>query len=247
MKKLILHLPHSSTYFPFNDGFILNEEKINQEIIKLTDWYTDDLFYSATDEMIIAPFSRLFCDVERFADDLDEPMAKFGMGALYQKFDDGSLLREISPKIRAKIMDEYYWNHHQKLTQLVDQQLADHGKSLIVDCHSFPNIPFDYSVEKTSFRPDFSIGTDGFHTPHALTILAKYFFVQKGYSVQIDKPYSGSIVPLTHYLKNKNVQSIMLEINRRLYLNEPSNEKSSRYEEIKSVVAEFIKLMRTSH
>jgi hypothetical protein len=38
----------------------------------------------------------------------------------------------------------------------------------------------------------------------------------------------------------------MLEINRRLYLNEPSNEKSSRYEEIKSVVAEFIKLMRTS-
>jgi N-formylglutamate amidohydrolase len=246
MKKLILHIPHASTHFPSTDGFILDQEKIQQEIIKFTDWYTNDLFYSATDEMVIAPFSRLFCDVERFANDEEESMSKFGMGALYQKFDDGSLLRTLNPEIRAHIMNDFYWKHHDQLTEVVDQQLEINGTALIIDCHSFPDIPFHYSVDKTSYRPDFNIGTDGYHTPVPLINLAEGFFRYKGYTVQIDEPYSGSIVPLTLYGKNENVQSIMLEINRRLYLNEPSNEKSARYEEIKSVVADFIGLMKMS-
>ncbi len=88
MKKLILHIPHSSTNFPFVDGFISNENKIKQEIVKLTDWYTDELFYSEHDTMIVTPFSRLFCDVERFKRDEDEIMSKVGMGATYELFDD---------------------------------------------------------------------------------------------------------------------------------------------------------------
>ena len=55
MKKLILHVPHAVTSLPNQEGFICNNEKIQQEITKLTDWYTDDLFHSETDEMIVAP------------------------------------------------------------------------------------------------------------------------------------------------------------------------------------------------
>ena len=61
MKKLILHIPHSSINIPFLDGYVDEENKIQNEIVKLTDWYTEELFFSETDTMIVAPFSRLFC------------------------------------------------------------------------------------------------------------------------------------------------------------------------------------------
>ena len=44
-----------------------------KEILKWTDWYTDDLFYSNEDHMILAEFSRIFCDAERFAGDSLNP------------------------------------------------------------------------------------------------------------------------------------------------------------------------------
>jgi N-formylglutamate deformylase len=49
---------------------------------------------------------------------------------------------------------------------------------------------------------------------------------------------------LAHYQKNKKVNSIMLEVNRELYLNEPSNEKSERFNEIKEIVKSYLELIR---
>jgi len=49
---------------------------------------------------------------------------------------------------------------------------------------------------------------------------------------------------MEYYQKNKNVESIMLEINRKLYLKEGTNEKSENYEKTKEVVQEYIELIR---
>ena len=108
MKKLILHIPHSSTEIPILDGYVSSHDEIQQEIIKLTDWYTDDLFDSQVDYKIVAPFSRIFCDVERFSDDKLEIMSKVGMGVLYEKLDSDELLRKVTPELRKKILTEYY-------------------------------------------------------------------------------------------------------------------------------------------
>jgi len=62
MKILILHLPHSSTDISFYDGYLLEKKQLDHEILKLTDWYTDELFFSKDDEMIVVDFSRIFCD-----------------------------------------------------------------------------------------------------------------------------------------------------------------------------------------
>jgi N-formylglutamate deformylase len=51
-------------------------------------------------------------------------------------------------------------------------------------------------------------------------------------------------MPLEHYRKNKNAQTIMLEVNRKLYLNEPTNEKSGNYDQIKSVTNAFIRELK---
>ena len=41
-----------------------------------------------------------------------------------------------------------------------------------------------------------------------------------GYSTVRNEPFSGTIVPLKHYRKDQRVQSLMIEINRKLYVKE---------------------------
>ena len=246
MTNLILHIPHSSDKIPFDIGYVVDKKTLDQEIIKLTDWYTDDLFLFEDSIVVKADFSRIFCDTERFSDDSQEVMAKYGMGVLYEKSDDGSVIREIDTKLREDILNNYYWPHHEKLNQAVNDQLESNGKALIVDCHSFPSDPLIRDLSQEKNRPDFNIGTDSFHTPDYLIEISKAFFKKKGYTLGVDWPYSGSIVPLKHYHKSKNVESIMLEINRALYLNEPGNQKSSNYIKTKETVTEYLKIVKTA-
>jgi N-formylglutamate amidohydrolase len=245
MKKLILHIPHSSTFIPLKDGFVSNPTKIEQEIIKLTDWYTDDLFDSQVDNKIIASFSRIFCDVERFADDELEFMSKVGMGVLYEKLDSDEILRKVTPELREKILIDYYWKHHNFFTSSVEQLLELNEECLIIDCHSFPSNPLQKAINQNPNTPDFNIGTDSFHTPKKYIEASKTYFENLGYSLGIDWPYSGSIVPMKYYQKDKRVTSIMLEVNRRMYLNEPTNEKSNGYKRTKEIIQEYIKLLKS--
>jgi N-formylglutamate deformylase len=244
MKKLILHIPHSSVNIPLLYGYIKDADKINNEHVKLTDWYTDELFYSESDSMIIAPFSRIFCDVERFENNEDEIMSKVGMGVLYESCDDRSLLRKVSAALRSRIIRDYYWKHHNALLEEVNKQLKNDGSCLIVDCHSYPSKPLIRDLDQTAARPDFNIGTDKYHTPQKLIDASIAYFEQRGFSIGVDWPYKGTIVPLAHYQKSKKVNSIMLEVNRKLYLNEPSNEKSERFNEIKEIVKSYLEWIR---
>ena len=52
---------------------------------------------------------------------------------------------------------------------------------------------------------------------------------------------------MEHYQKSKNVASIMLEINRALYLDEPSNMRSTNYDVIKDIVKEYLELMKSHY
>ncbi|MDF5691598.1 N-formylglutamate amidohydrolase [Aquirufa aurantiipilula] len=243
--QLILHVPHASTNIPWMDGYMVSKEELEQEMLKLTDWYTDDLFNSEEDVMIRADFSRIFCDPERYRDDAREMMAEKGMGVLYEKSDVGKLMRQVTEDYREKVLQTYYDPHHARLTQAVTEQLEAYGKVLIIDCHSYPSIPMIRDVSQRPDRPDFNIGTDEYHTPQHFIDLSVNYFESKGYSLGIDWPYPGTLVPKVYSdEKNPNVQSIMLEINRALYLQEPSNKKSDRYEEIKQVVQEYKEVLR---
>ena len=245
-KKLILHIPHSSTIIPQKEDYTVEDALLEKEMLKLNDWYTDELFASTEDISVVAPFSRIFCDAERFADDSQEVMAKYGMGALYEKCDNGQSLRSLSPSRKTYLLKTYYWKHHQKLSAAVKQQLDAFGKATILDCHSFPSKALFRDLDQRPNRPDFTLGTDAFHTSKELLELSTAYFEKKGFSLGIDWPYKGSIVPLEYYQKNKQVSSIMLEVNRALYLNEPGNEKSASFAHIQKIVQEFMQELRQS-
>lgn len=167
-------------------------------------------------------------------------MAQYGMGVLYESTDEGKPMRTVEAAVREKILSTYYDPHHQTLEALADEQLQNAGKAVIVDAHSFPDTPFTRDLDQTQPRPVFNIGTDPFHTPQEWIDLSISFFENRGYSLGVDWPYKGTIVPLKHYNKENRIQSIMLEINRKLYLKNGSNKKSIEYNEIKRVVREYL-------
>lgn len=247
MNNIILHIPHSSVNIPFYDGYLQSNEHLQSEINLLTDWYTDELF-NLPYKQIITPFSRLFCDVERFSDDSKEVMSKFGMGMCYTHNDNGELMRTVSPDLKLRIKTEFYDQHHKLLENACLDALESHKKVLVIDCHSFPDQPHKRDLNQNIPRPDFCIGTDGFHTPRELVASSITFLNYKGYHVLENDPYIGTMIPMKYYYKDKNVHGIMIEVNRKLYMSDSNRkvEKTSNFAEIRKIIAELISLLSST-
>jgi len=220
---IITHIPHSSRTIPddVRDQFIVSDEALKQQLDILTDHYTDELFTVNHPEVVNLkfPVSRFVVDPERFDDDNQEPMAKQGQGVIYMKTTDlKPLRRSLQETERTALLNRYYRPHHQQLENLVEQALSAHGKALIIDGHSFPNKPLAVDLNQQANRPDICLGTDSFHTPQPLIDDCVELFSHAGFSVEVNQPYSGTMVPLKYYGKDNRVSSILIEVNRRVYL-----------------------------
>lgn len=220
----------------------------------MTDWYTDELFCVKGSDRLLHSVSRLVVDPERFPDDTDEVMAQCGLGAVYTHNSHGTPLRKSHD--RDRWMHEYYFPHHERLESWTDSALAKYGQCLIIDCHSFPATPLPCDLDQSPQRPDFCIGTDEFHTPPwlptACADLMKIVFSDgdpsQSPSLQIDQPYAGTIVPARHFRHDPRVESIMIELNRSLYMNEETGVKlpsfastKSRLNQVLTALSEFWK------
>jgi N-formylglutamate amidohydrolase len=241
---MILHIPHSSRNIPeaLRGQFVLDDHALEQELARVTDAFTDELFICPDACRVVFEVSRLVVDVERFPHDRDEPMSRVGQGMIYTKTCLGEpLRRELSPEERRFLKSEYYVRHHELLRRAVLEELLARGKALIVDCHSYPGQPLPCDVSQDENRLDFCIGTDTFHTPPALLQAVQSAIRGKGYSVGINSPYSGTLVPSAYYRKNPNVRSVMIEVNRKLYMDEEAGTKSSGFESVKDRIQAFLK------
>lgn len=243
---IILHIPHSSVVIPpeVRRSFLLSEEEIAGELLRLTDLYTDQLYAPRPSEFahpLVYPVSRMVVDPERFPDDSQEPMVKHGQGVVYVSTQDGRPLRNTPGKAeRETLLQTYYYPHHRQLTALVTEQLLASHRCLIIDCHSFPEEPFPFEENKERPRPDICIGTDAFHTPDQLGVRAGNFFRKAGYTVDFNHPFSGALVPLTFYRANPGVFSLMIELNRKCYMDEKTGEKNSGFNTLQKDVLEIL-------
>jgi len=237
IKKIILHIPHSSIYVP--ESFqLLEGVSLEQEFHRMTDWYTDELFDYEEATKLVFPYSRLYCDVERFRKDSDEPMANKGMGVCYTRTSFGTELRNVDSIEKDFVKSTIYDKHHKKLELLVDEALEAYGSTLIIDCHSFSNVPLPH--EDSAVRPDICIGTDDFHTHLELIETLRNHFEEAGLTVTINEPFSGTMVPLNHYHKERRVKSVMIEVNRKLYLNDKF-EKNENFNRMKGIIHDTYK------
>jgi N-formylglutamate deformylase len=224
---VLIHIPHSSIHIPedVRRGILLSDDELAKEIITIADLYTNELFTLDGAECVKNEYCRLVFDPERFRDDGDEAMARYGMGAIYVSTVDGRNMRELSPEDRERMMVRFYDPYHKSLEDAVEGILALKGKCLIIDGHSFPSYPLPFEKEQSAIRPDICIGTDDFHTPEALAARMEAFCADKGMSTRRNFPFAGAITPLRYYRRDARVLSVMIEVNRRLYIEEATGRK----------------------
>ena len=201
--NIVLNIPHSSI-----DGLTTtkwnNKAALLSEVRRWTDWYTDIVFVPDMRngiKTVVADYSRFVVDVERLPND---PMEKIGQGILYTDFN--GMHRPIEQE-EEQGMIAYYMGYIKTLKEMLNEH------SLLIDCHSFPSdlseLDICIGVNEDWSRPsDFIID------------LVVEFFKKEGYKVSVNSPYSNAIAPETNFVYN----SIMIEINKRVYLNEQSLE-----------------------
>jgi N-formylglutamate amidohydrolase len=215
--------------------FVVPDEALKSEVVRMTDHLTFELFGGAAHPgpVIAAEVSRLVVDVERFPDDADEPMSAKGMGVIYTRLSDGGALRgSVSFDDRHQLLAHYYAPHHARFYSAVQEALGAHGCCLIIDAHSFPSQPLPYEFDQSMSRPDICIGTDQFHTPSDVRRTFVEYFEKHGFSVEVDRPFLGAIVPAAYYMKDKRVMSVMVEVNRALYLDEVTGIASTGFDRV---------------
>ena len=248
---MIFHIPHSSTAIPaeVRGSIVLDDVELDAEILAMTDHFTDELFGSfagAKDSVAQFGVSRLVVDVERFPDDSQETMAERGMGVVYTRTSKLGILRNpISSAEREALLNKYYWPHHQNLEDCVKSALETEGYAFVLDCHSFPSRVLPYEDAHQEQRPDFCLGTDEYHTPTGLVELVKRYFDDIGYRVAIDTPFSGALVPSGYFRTDKSVSALMIEVNRKLYMNETTGHKDLvEFKRTKEVIGNAIELIQ---
>lgn len=244
---MIIHIPHSSRLIPakYKNQFVVPEERLQHEMNMMVDSFTDELFSfdSADDHVykIVFPACRLLVDPERFADDSLETMSKKGMGVLYSKTYKGEPLRRpLVEEERRVLLDQYYFPHQKSVSEMVREELKESGASLVLDGHSFPSRPLPCHDNQTEPTPDFCLGTDSLHTPKELTEKIKRKIKELGYTIEINRPFAGAFVPTDYYQKNKKVTALMIEVNRRLYMDEESATKSENFQRVQKDLKELL-------
>ena len=220
--SIVFHVPHASTKLPpgFKTGPDCGElgyyDKENRATelaltnIKMSDVLLLEIIQNLYYPTVAAEYSRLYVDVEKYWDNEKEEMAKYGMGALYTKDYLGRTLRHsLDPEYMAWAK-RYYDAHHKKLRRTIMDQKGD---VLLIDLHSFNTAMAD--VANHGPYPDVCIGFNKDHD-ELLVELVEGFCEAKGLSHARNFPYKGSMtVPP---IKGKKIRSIMIEINKRVYL-----------------------------
>jgi N-formylglutamate amidohydrolase len=215
---LLWHIPHDGWKYPVKllssvciprEMFDAYHEKMRDNGVRklIPGMYA---YQSATEHFDI---SRLLCDVERFIGP-GEVMEQYGMGYCYEKVYDGTVIKEISDALKDRTM-QYYAEHHKR----VDEKCGSHPQVLLFDMHSYSDdiVPEDF-LDAGRPTPDVCVGTDPKYTPLSLSIIAKYRFEEAGFTAAQNYPYAGCYVPNSTMAGKNDCLSIMLEFNKRIYL-----------------------------
>ncbi len=238
---VVAHVPHSSTIIPakVRAEILLPDDELLAELIRLTDWHTDELFAWSGRHGVtrfVNRLSRLVFDPERFADDAAEPMAARGQGVVYWHGTQGQVLRTPDAGLREQRLAELYRPYHAALDATVAELLKAFDRCTIVDCHSFPTQPLPSEIDQSPHRPDICIGTDSFHTPSDLTDAMVTALTAEGFRVRRDAPFAGTFVPSGFFRRDRRVRSVMIEVRRGLYLDETIAQRRPDFDTLRAAI-----------
>jgi len=250
---LVLDSPHSGRIYPADFGYACDFAHLR----KAEDTDVDDLFGDAPllgATLICAEFPRSYLDPNRRVEDVDEslidgrwphpvdhsPKTRSGIGLVWRVLDDKSpiyarklTVAEVERRIRH--CHKPYWS---AITQAVEAAHRASGRVVHLNCHSMPAEagPVSWVKQGTRFADVVLGDRDGSTCAPELTVLIADAFRDEGLSVAINDPYKGVELVKRFGRPQDNRHSIQIEINRKLYMNEATRERTADYAALKALL-----------
>lgn len=259
---VIFDSPHSGTAYPddFNYNCDLNDLK------RVEDTYVDELFSKAPHygaALLCAQFPRSYIDVNRAVTDIDEllmhepwpseqlnPIAptersKAGIGLISRLIKPGKAIynNKLTPDTIMHRIKTYYEPYHDTLRTLLDDAYEHHGQFWHVNCHSMPASTAYPKQNRYNKPSDIVLGTnDGQSCSKEFVYTLRAFWEKRGYRVTINDPFKG-VELITRYAQpTQGKNSIQIEINRGLYMDEKTREKNANCAKLKQDCTDMIRL-----
>ena len=218
-----------------------------QALRRAEDTHVDELYGAAPDQdyvLLAALFPRSYVDPNRNTLDQDPDLldgpwpaplspssrSLSGRGLIWSGYPPGLPLydRKLSVEEVRQRIERYYAPYHSALQRELDAAYGAFGGFCHVNYHSMPSVSTDMSPEGPGVaRPDITLGDrDGTTCAPALTAFVRDYFAGRGYTVTINDPYKGAYLVSAYSNPDDGRHSLMIELNRRLYMDEETLKKS---------------------
>jgi len=257
---LVLDSPHSGNRFPEDFGHAVSEMELRDG----EDCYVDQLFEAAARlgaQLLAASFPRTYIDVNRHSGDIDPELiegawphefrpsgkAKIGKALVWRTLDDGRPIyaRKLAPAEVKRRIERFHTPYHLALRGLLDAAHGRFGSVYHINCHSMKAVAGKQSDDGAGrLRAEFVLGDrDGSSCEPGFTDFVRATLVAMGYDVKVNDPYKG--VELVRAYSNPAAcrHSLQVEINRRLYMNEITLEKTAGFEPLKANLTRLLRVV----
>lgn len=258
---LVFDSPHTGLLFP--DDFKPTIPMDTCE--RVADWFVEELFGACTTHgaiLVEALFRRAYIDANRDTADLDLSMVegdwphpvdvtektRRGASLIWKVIDretaiyGGKLPAEL---VRTRI--ETYWRpYHAALAQALDETYDRFGRVYHVDCHSMPEWGDARWGDQGERRADFIVGTrDGTTAGAAFTEVVVESLRASGYSVGVNDKFKGVELIKRYSDPSKRRESLQIEVNRGIYMDEAAITRSERFAGTKAAITRMIEELET--
>lgn len=253
---LVFDSPHSGTVYPEDFGFTAPAEIVRTA----EDTHVDALFAAAPDHgapLLVAHFPRSYIDVNRHLGDLDPTLidgewpgkiapgekTKLGVGLVRRLAQPGIPMydRKLSVDAIRRRIETYYLPYHNELDRIIGDVHRRFGAVWHINCHSMASRGSDITPDGDSARADFVLGDrDGTTCGPDFTGAVARFLGGKGYDVKVNDPYKGAEIVRRYADPKARRHSLQIEINRALYMNEKTRERSGGFAKLQADLTELI-------
>jgi N-formylglutamate amidohydrolase len=259
----VFNSPHSgSRYGP---EFLRQSRLSPLALRRSEDCYVDELFMCCLDHgapLLRAHVPRAYVDLNREPYELDprmfagplpgyvnsaSPRVAGGLGTIPRLVAEGEeIYREKLTFAEAQArIDTIYLPYHRTLAALLSQVARQGQPVLLLDCHSMPSSAMAHIPGATC--ADVVLGDrHGAACDPAISDLAEAGFRAEGFSVLRNKPYAGGFITQNHGAPVQARHALQIELNRGLYMNEVTLEKTPRFGTLQHSLARVVARLLTS-
>jgi len=251
--------PHSGTEYP--PEFIAASRLDPLTLRRSEDSFVDELFGAAPFHgapLLRARFPRAFIDPNREAWELDPRMFAdrlppyantksarvfAGLGTVARVVANGEEIynRKLTFAEVKERIETLYEPYHEALRELIEETRQRFGHCILIDCHSMPSVGGPMDNDSGSPRVDFVLGNNHGATchPHLLQFVDAALS-DAGYAVRLNNPYSGGFTTRNYGQPRRGVQTLQIEVNRSIYMDEIKIAKSDGFAQLQRDLTRLI-------